>query len=283
MLCRRPLVHHYEGMLSLAQCDRLVRLVATKMGACELHGNSHTRSSSGCWLPRFDSPRAHWQALGASREDVEVVREIDVLLSGACGLPPSHGEPAQVLRYLPGQRYDVHPDFFDPEDAYSLANGGQRLYTCLVYLTTVPAAAGGATFFPRALVTERRDPAAEGGAGGARVALNDGPGRSVSASRGALYVQPVAGDAVLWRNTLRNGAVDPRSVHAGLAVRNPGEGLGEHPGSGAQKWVLSKWIRARPFQLQRQPLRRASKARRAHSRSLPAEGRRRRAPGRKPS
>ena len=109
------------------------------------------RSSTGCWLPRGDSPPSAWRTLGANDADIALVRRLESLLAAECQLPAAHGEPMQVLRYQPGQRYDVHPDFFDPFDGASLANGGQRLLSCLVYLSTVPPQLGGATYFQRDL------------------------------------------------------------------------------------------------------------------------------------
>jgi len=45
------------------------------------------------------------------------------------------------------------------------------------------------------------------------------------------------GDALLFRNTLPDGARDPASAHAGLPV------------TGGEKLIASRWIRARPFEL----------------------------------
>ena len=139
------------------------------------------------------------------------------LLSEISGYPRSHGEPAQVLRYQPNSQYEAHPDFFDEYDRRELANGGQRAMTCLVYLATVPEECGGATHFPKA----------------------------------GLRIQPVEGRAVCWHNTLPSGRVDPRSVHAGeLVVRRGGGGSGGSGGGAVhEKWVLSKWVRQRPFKV----------------------------------
>lgn len=50
-----------------------------------------------------------------------------------------------------------------------------------------------------------------------------------------LDVRPKAGDAILFRNTLPGGAPDPRAIHAGAPVT---QGV---------KWLATRWIRARPF------------------------------------
>ena len=49
-----------------------------------------------------------------------------------CTTQESQGEPLQVLRYLPGQKYDAHHDYFDPElykgqpDMQRMVEGGER-------------------------------------------------------------------------------------------------------------------------------------------------------------
>jgi prolyl 4-hydroxylase len=45
------------------------------------------------------------------------------------------------------------------------------------------------------------------------------------------------GDALLFRNTLPDGTRDPDSAHAGLKVTR------------GEKWIASRWIRARPFEM----------------------------------
>ena len=54
-----------------------------------------------------------------------------------------------------------------------------------------------------------------------------------------LRVQPAVGDALLFFNTHPDGSIDPSSVHAGEPVLRPD----------AVKWVLSKWLRARRFEV----------------------------------
>lgn len=223
LLARQPRVRRLDALLSIAECAQLRNLAASRMQACELSeiasaAGQHKRSSTGCWLPRYDSPRRAWNALGATDADIELVGRVEKLLADLCGLPRSHGEPPQILRYRQGQQYDPHPDFFDPHDREELANGGQRLMTCLVYLTTVPPECGGATHFPRGKPVERE----------------------AGAARRGLRIQPTQGTAVFWNNTLPSGAVDPRSIHSGELVRQGRR-------KGMEKWVFSKWMRQRTF------------------------------------
>ena len=200
----------------------------SRLRACELADGvtarvaAPTRSSTGCWLPRHDCDRSAWRSFeGVSHEDIGLLKRVELYLADACGLPPCNGEPAQVLRYRTGQRYDVHPDFFDPRDSNSLANGGQRVATCLLYLTTLPRDAGGCTSFPRARVSTA--------VSGLR-----------SASHG-LRVRPVAGRAIVFHNTRPDGGIDPMSIHAGEPVR------GRRGAHNVEKWLLSKWMRQREY------------------------------------
>jgi prolyl 4-hydroxylase len=50
-----------------------------------------------------------------------------------------------------------------------------------------------------------------------------------------LSLRGAPGDAILFRNTLPDGRPDPSSAHAGLPVAR------------GEKWLASRWIRARPF------------------------------------
>jgi prolyl 4-hydroxylase len=64
-------------------------------------------------------------------------------------IPVDHGEGLQVLHYLPGQQYEPHYDWFDPEQPgfpAITAKGGQRIASLVMYLNTPDG--GGGTAFP---------------------------------------------------------------------------------------------------------------------------------------
>ena len=101
------------------------------------------------------------------------------------GLTPWHAEAVQVVRYLPGQQYRPHHDYFDPSDARyaeKCDDRGNRLLSFFVYLSG--CAGGGRTAFP-----ELR-----------------------------LSFEPEVGAAVVWYNIDREGALDGRTLHAGEPV-----------------------------------------------------------------
>ena len=68
------------------------------------------------------------------------------------------------------------------------------------------------------------------------VYLNDGyDGGETTFPDYDLKIRPVAGDAIIFTNTLPDGRPDPRARHAGLPVAS------------GVKWLATRWIRARPF------------------------------------
>ncbi len=122
-------------------------------------------------------------------------------IARACDLPFANLEALGVLRYEPGQEFGDHYDFVDPETpnyAQEIAHNGQRLATFLVYLSD--GYDGGETDFPDLGVTHR----------------------------GA------AGEGLMFRNALQDGAPDTRMLHAGRPPRS------------GEKWVVSQWLRNRP-------------------------------------
>lgn len=74
----------------------------------------------------------------------KVNRRIDDLL----GLEPGWGEAIQGQRYMPGQEFQPHCDWFHYDTAYwhiEMPRGGQRAYTAMVFLNEVEE--GGTTDF----------------------------------------------------------------------------------------------------------------------------------------
>ena len=118
----------------------------------------------------------------------------------AAGLPVPGLEWSQVLHYSVGQTFDWHVDWLDPAlpgYAADLAARGQRIATLLVYLN------------------------------------DDFEGGETAFEAGGLRHRGRKGDALMWANTLPDGAIDRRTRHAGL------------PPTNGEKWVLSQWLRGR--------------------------------------
>ena len=73
------------------------------------------------------------------------------------GLPWTHAECLQLVSYTSGQRFATHVDYFEHLDGQTERNGGQRLFSGLVYLNDGSDGSdgsnggefeGGATTFP---------------------------------------------------------------------------------------------------------------------------------------
>lgn len=113
------------------------------------------------------------------------VRMIERRLCDLLGLDAMWGETVQGQRYLPGQEFQGHFDWFDTRAAYwpgEAARGGQRSWTAMAYLNDM--AEGGATVFPQL----------------------------------GVNVQPQAGALLIWNNMLPGGTPNPDVRHAALPV-----------------------------------------------------------------
>jgi len=115
----------------------------------------------------------------------DLVKKIETKISNIIGLPVENGEGIQILRYGVGGHYKEHADYFDPAfegNQIPLKQGGQRLYTVIIYLNDVQK--GGWTFFPRT-----RD-----------------------------MIAPKQGRALLFRNVDEQRNPDPDTIHEGQDV-----------------------------------------------------------------
>jgi prolyl 4-hydroxylase len=131
-----------------------------------------------------------------------IVAALEARLAELSGIDPAYGEPLQGQRYDVGQEFKAHTDYFEPgggdyEKYCSVA--GQRTWTFMIYLNDVPA--GGATRFRRIDKT----------------------------------VQPERGKLLAWNNRMRDGAVNPDTLHHGMKVR---QGV---------KYVITRWYREKPW------------------------------------
>lgn len=154
-------------------CDELIAMVEQDRRPSTLaddNGDPTFRTSETCDLCA-DTPH---------------VRRLEGLFLELSGLDPAFGEPVQGQRYLVGQEFKPHTDYFDPQGQdYQKFCGlsGQRTWTFMIYLNDV--AAGGATRFKYL----------------------------------DKLFRPEQGKLLLWNNRLPGGGVNPATLHHGMKVR----------------------------------------------------------------
>eukprot|EP01062_Namystynia_karyoxenos_P020431 TRINITY_DN17739_c1_g2_i1.p1 TRINITY_DN17739_c1_g2~~TRINITY_DN17739_c1_g2_i1.p1 ORF type:complete len:1031 (+),score=195.52 TRINITY_DN17739_c1_g2_i1:96-3095(+) len=135
-----------------------------------------------------------------------VAASVAARAAGLIGLPATHVEPLQLVRYEDGQEFGLHHDAgcYYPECGRVAADlpGKRRLLTVFIYLTTAPQDGGGETEFPVL----------------------------------GLRIPPQAGFAAAWANLTANGEADPRVVHRACPVRG-------HLKLGINAWVCEAALR----------------------------------------
>ncbi len=145
-----PMLRVLDGMLTAQECADLIELArprlqrALTVDSDGKHQVDQRRTSEGMFFTLNELP---------------LVGRIEQRLASLLGVPVNHGEGLQILHYLPGQEYEPHYDWFDPEQpGYGAitAVGGQRIASVVMYLNT--PAQGGGTAFPEIglTVTARR-------------------------------------------------------------------------------------------------------------------------------
>ena len=173
---RKASLFLFRDFLDRRSCARLIRLIDSEIGPSTLFNDG----GAGTGGEDVRTSSTHYFA-DSHRDAAMLARRIDDLL----GLDRAHAETMQGQRYLPGEQYRHHCDFFHTERAHwhrERLRGGQRTWTAMVYLNDVES--GGATEF----------------------------------SRLALSIQPEPGMLLVWDNMTRGGRPNRATIHAGLSV-----------------------------------------------------------------
>jgi len=145
-----PTLRVLDGILSEQECVDLIELARPRLqrtltvDADGRHQVDHRRTSEGIFF---------------SLNEMPLIGRIEQRLSRLLEIPVNHGEGLQVLHYRPGQEYEPHYDWFDPElPSFGPMTkvGGQRIASVVMYLNTPES--GGGTDFPEIglTVTARR-------------------------------------------------------------------------------------------------------------------------------
>lgn len=157
---------------SPAECQRMTTLIDSVARPSTLHDTAYVAKFRTSYSGNFDP----WDPFVMS-----VSRRIDDLL----GLSPKIGETIQGQRYLPGQEFKPHCDWFYPDQPYwevERKRGGQRSWTAMAFLNEVEE--GGQTHF------------VEVGAA----------------------IDPKPGVLLVWNNAHPDGTPNEGTLHAGTPV-----------------------------------------------------------------
>lgn len=160
------------GFISDQECARLCTMIDAAARPSALHELDYASGFRTSYSGDLD-PRDPFVAGISAR--------IDALL----GVAAEIGEPVQGQRYLPGQQFKPHNDWFYVTEAYwpqEEARGGQRSWTAMAYCS--PVEAGGATAFTLL----------------------------------GIEIEPKAGVLLIWNNALPDGRPNEATLHAGLPV-----------------------------------------------------------------
>jgi prolyl 4-hydroxylase len=177
MALNNPRIVLFANLLSDSECEQLIELSKKR-----LVPSTVVNPTTG----NYDRDKVR-TSYGASfrREENSLISTIEKRISELTGCAVSRGEPIQTLSYALGAEYEPHFDYFDPTkpgNEKTLAMGGQRYATLIMYLNDVEA--GGSTVFPKI----------------------------------GLDILPRKGNAVFFSYANESGMLDENSFHGGSPV-----------------------------------------------------------------
>ncbi|KAI8466500.1 MAG: hypothetical protein J3K34DRAFT_524498 [Monoraphidium minutum] len=196
----------FKHFLSDEECDHLInisRKELTKSTVVDMETgkpmDSEVRTSTGTFFQRGHD---------------EVISKIEERVAQITMVPVENQEGLQILKYVDGQKYEPHADFFREKYNQDALHGGQRFMTVLMYLATPEE--GGETVFPNAEFKSTGDDLSE------------------CAKRG-LANKPYKGDALAFYSLTPEGIEDEMSIH------------GSCPTLKGEKWSATKWVHIAPY------------------------------------
>lgn len=165
-------IYKAPNFLSNEECDVLIEKISSNLKPSTItnpYGNKTDRTS-----------------LTSHLSDVEqCCKDLNFKIHDFMKIPLNKGEALQGQKYLVGQEFKPHTDYFHENEEYNkvhLGSRGQRTWTFLLYLNEVEE--GGETEFPKI----------------------------------DLKVAPVKGTAIVWNNLLPDMTGNYYSLHSGLPV-----------------------------------------------------------------
>ncbi|KAJ1709784.1 hypothetical protein NYO67_8083 [Aspergillus flavus] len=193
-----PLIMHIENFVNDREIDYVMKLGEPLFQDSQLFDDDQVRtvdkpyrSSSTAFLP-YEDPL------------LQCIGQRALMFLGF--IEHRAHERLQLVRYYPGQEYNLHSDWlYRPKLSTSPQDAGleyNRLGSFFTYLGG--NATGGETYFPFAKTTP---------------STADGRKYAIPANGQGLVVRPTKGSALFWVNLHpSNGTGDDRTFHAGLPV-----------------------------------------------------------------
>ncbi len=165
-------IYAFGDFFMAEECARMIRVIDEVARPSQLHDVAYASKFRTSYSGNFDP----WDPFVIS-----VSRKIDDLL----GIAPKCGETIQGQRYLPGQEFKPHCDWFFPDQPYwpqEQKRGGQRSWTAMAFLNTVEE--GGHTEFTKL----------------------------------GIRIEPKPGVLLVWNNANPDGSPNADTLHAGTPV-----------------------------------------------------------------
>jgi len=165
-------IYAIGDFLSTAECERLCLMIDLVAKPSTLHEESYASGFRTSYSGDLDAEDSFVRSIS---------RRIDDLL----GINPTCGEAIQGQRYLPGQQFKPHNDWFYTTEKYwqlERKRGGQRCWTAMAFLNEVEE--GGETHFTKV----------------------------------GIKIEPKPGVLLLWNNALPDGTPNEGTIHAGTPV-----------------------------------------------------------------
>ncbi|NMW31011.1 2OG-Fe(II) oxygenase [Altererythrobacter sp. RZ02] len=165
-------IYAIGGFLTAPECTRLVTMIDVVAKPSELYDQAYSTGFRTSFSGNLD-PHDPFVA--------GISRRIDDFL----GIKAECGEAIQGQRYLPGQEFKAHNDWFYTDQEYwkmERKNGGQRSWTAMIFLNAVEK--GGSTHFTTL----------------------------------QMNIAPQPGVLLAWNNADPSGVPNEKTLHAGTPV-----------------------------------------------------------------
>jgi prolyl 4-hydroxylase len=113
----------FRNLVSKEECEHIIKKAEKYL----------VRSST--FTGKDDPRRTSWTAYtnNNSFNNDEILKRVKDKISMLSGLPVTHIEPPQIVRYKPGQKFLAHSDCYEKKSG-SYKVSGQRDYTFFIYL-----------------------------------------------------------------------------------------------------------------------------------------------------